>query len=123
MICGLLSLALQNAGCILSVYMDDLTISCERVPGQVIWAIKKEIYRRGLRYHKERSYAGKTAEVTGVLIREGKLLVPNRQRKKAYDLRAKLAQTEDPMQVMKLAAVLGGLNQQRKQVEGQSSRP
>jgi hypothetical protein len=73
----------KEAGCVLTVYMDDLTISGERVPGRLVWAIKQEIHRRGLRYHKERRYAGGTAEVTGILIRDGKLLVPNRQRKAA----------------------------------------
>jgi hypothetical protein len=112
----------KRAGCVLTVYIDDLSVSCSRVPGPVLWAIKQEIHKRGLDYHKERRYTRGPAEVTGILIRDGKLLVPNRQRKKAYDVRAKLAQTEDPTEATKLAAVLRGLDQQRKQVEGQSSR-
>ena len=32
---------IQNAGCTLSVYADDLTISGETVPEAAIWEIKK----------------------------------------------------------------------------------
>ena len=106
----------------LTVYMDDVTISADRVADSVVWAIKQEIHKRGLRYHKERRYTGTPAEVTGILLEYGKTLVPNRQRKKAYETRLALAVTEDPVEHARLTALLRGLDQQRKQVEGQSSR-
>ncbi len=55
----------KDAGCVLTVYMDDITISCDRIPGKVVWAIKQEIHRRGLNYHKERRYTRGIGEVTG----------------------------------------------------------
>jgi hypothetical protein len=111
-----------EAGCTVTIYMDDVTVSGDRVPGDALWAIKRQIHTHGLRYHKERRYRGKFAEVTGVIIRDGKLLVPNRQRKKAFDGRMRLAQLDDPAEIDLLARKLRGLDQQRKQVEGPTSR-
>jgi hypothetical protein len=112
----------KKARCAFTVYVDDLGISCTHVPGPVLWAIKQEIHKRGLRYHKERRYKGGPAEVTGILLKDGKTLVPNRQRRKAYEARMALADTEDAAEHARLTAVLRGLDQQRKQVEGPGSR-
>ena len=108
----------KEARCVLTVYMDDITISCDRVPGKVVWAIKQEIRRRGLIYHKERRYTGGIGEVTGGVVRDGKVVVPNRQRKKAYDIRTQLFATADPTEALRLASVLRGLDTQRRQIEG-----
>ncbi len=88
------------------------------MPERVVWAVRKQIHSRGLHYHKERHFTGGVAEVTGTLIRDGKMTVPNRQRKKTYDTRMKLAAAVDPAEAARLTSVLQGLNQQRKQVEG-----
>jgi hypothetical protein len=98
--------------------MDDITISCDRIPGRIVWAIKQEIHRRGLNYHKERRYTRGIGEVTGGVVRDGKVVVPNRQRKKAYDIRAQLSRTTDPAEALRLASVLRGLDAQRRQIEG-----
>jgi hypothetical protein len=107
----------REAGCMLTVYIDDITLSGSAVPESVAWAVRKEIHKRGLQYHKERHYAGRYSEVTGVLMRDGKLVVPNRQLKKAHDVRLKLASASDPGDMVQLKAVLHGLKEQRKQVE------
>jgi len=108
----------KRARCVLSVYVDDVTLSGDSVPERVVWEIRKQIHSRGLRYHKERRYTGGAGEVTGVLVKQGKLIVPNRQRKKAHDARMKLATAVDPTEAARLTSVLRGLNEQRKQVEG-----
>lgn len=108
----------KDAGCGLTVYMDDITISCDSVPGTVIWAIKQEIHRRGLIHHKERRYTGGIGEVTGGIVRDGKVVVPNRQRKKAHDIRMQLATATDPAETLRLISVLRGLDTQRRQMEG-----
>ena len=106
------------AGCILSVYMDDITLSGDEVPDRTVWAIKKQIHSRGLIYHKERHYTRGVGEVTGALIKNGRMSVPNRQRKKAHDTRMMLAVTVDPAEAAKLTSTLRGLNEQQRQVEG-----
>jgi hypothetical protein len=108
----------KEAGCLLSVYMDDIAVSGEIVPDKVIWQIKQQVHSRDLIAHKERRYTGGIGEVTGALIKDGKLQVPNRQRKKTYETRMALAATEDPAEIVRLSSVLRGLNQQRKQIEG-----
>ena len=108
----------KEAGCVLTVYMDDITISGEHVPDRVMWEIKKRIDRCQLEYHKERRYRAGVGEVTGSLLKNGQLLVPNRQLKKAYETRKALSAAADPDELRRLAAVLRGLDQQRKQVEG-----
>jgi hypothetical protein len=110
------------AGCILTVYMDDITISGDQVPERVMWQIRKCIAKRELTYHKERRYTAGFAEVTGVIIKDGRLIVPHRQRKKANETRNAITEA-DEAGAAQLCTVLRGLNQQRLQVEGmQSSR-
>jgi hypothetical protein len=111
----------KEAGCVLTVYMDDIAISGGNVPDLVMWEIKKQIHRRGLKYHKERCYTRGVGEVTGSLIKNGKLLVPNRQLKKAYDTRIAMAAATDADEMQRLTTVLRGLGQQREQVEALGS--
>ena len=44
----------KAAGCKLSVYIDDITLSGPAVPESLVWEIKKQIHSRGLVYHKQR---------------------------------------------------------------------
>src|SRR5690606_37786057 len=74
-------LALQH-GCALSIYIDDITVSGERVPTRMLWDIKQVIHGGGLRYHKEKRAVDRPCEITGVVIRNGRLLPPNRQHQK-----------------------------------------
>ncbi|MBW4092463.1 MAG: RNA-directed DNA polymerase [Proteobacteria bacterium] len=108
----------KEAGCLLSVYMDDIAVSGDIVPDRVIWQIKQQVHSRDLIAHKERRYTGGIGEVTGALIKDGKLQVPNRQLKKTYKTRMALAATNDPAEIVRLSSVLRGLNQQRTQIEG-----
>jgi hypothetical protein len=70
-----------DGGCILTVYMDDAALSGDTVPDGLVWNVRKAIYSRGLRYHKECRYSSGIAEVTGTILQGGKTKVPNRQLK------------------------------------------
>ena len=105
------------AGCNLSIYMDDVTVSGDRVSEKLMWQIRQQIHSRGLKYHKERHYCGGVGEVTGVVVRDGKTVLPNRQRKKVYDLRASLRNTQDPDQISAIQQKISGMVSQQKQVE------
>lgn len=107
----------QQAGCILSVYMDDVTVSGPSVSGSLIWDIKRQIRSRGLCYHKEKKFIGGVAEVTGVLLRNGRAMIPNRQHRKAHMLRVKLSETINVEEAILLSQRLNGLISQRKQIE------
>jgi hypothetical protein len=109
----------ESEGCVFSVYVDDLTISGDRVSGKLIWAIKQVIHRYGLRYHpgKERFYReGCPKDITGVIVSNGKLAMPNRQHKKKADHRRCMQAAALP-EKPKLAQKLKGLEAYLTQIE------
>lgn len=107
----------REAGCTLTVYMDDVTLSGVKVPDNLVWEIKKQIHRCGLHYHKEKFYAGQVSEVTGVIIRNGSLKLPNRQHKKIYELGQQLARGVESEQQNTLLNRLQGYEAQADQIE------
>ena len=78
-------------GLTLTVYIDDCTISGTRVTEAEMWSVKQAIFGRGLRYHKEKVYRGGFAEVTGTILRNGRITVPNRQMKKLRAVKRDIA--------------------------------
>lgn len=107
----------SDAGCKLSVYVDDVTLSGERVTDRVLWDVKRQIHSRKLKYHKENRYF-EVGEITGAIVKQGRLLVPHRQHRKAFIVRKQVAEATEQSELLRLAAVLRGLKQQRKQIEG-----
>jgi hypothetical protein len=71
---------------LITVYMDDITISGNCVSEKVIWRIKQIIFSHGLKYHKEKIYHKQPFEVTGIIVKDDEISAPNRQFKKRYDL-------------------------------------
>jgi hypothetical protein len=108
----------REAGCKVSVYMDDLTVSGYSVPECVMWDIRQQVHSRQLVYHKERHFRRGIGEVTGVVVRDGSVCLPNRQRKKLYDLKTILLETGDATAASALTRSITGLTSQQKQVEG-----
>lgn len=82
----------NDRGNTLTVYIDDITISGARVSKADIWEVRKMIRRAGLRYHKEKTFVDRPAEITGVVVRGMKLEAPFRQHKKMREVRALLAE-------------------------------
>ncbi|WP_375379615.1 reverse transcriptase domain-containing protein [Bradyrhizobium japonicum] len=58
----------RTHGLTLTVYVDDVTLSGRRVPRKIVWEIQKVIHASGLRYHKEKTYFDRAAEITGVIV-------------------------------------------------------
>lgn len=104
-------------GCQVTVYMDDLTVSGRVVPEHLMWQIRQAIYGHGLHYHKERRFTGRFAEVTGVVLRDGGIIAPNRQRRRAHDLRGELEALPDGEERQAIERKLAGLMAQRRQIE------
>ncbi|MCY4284141.1 MAG: reverse transcriptase family protein [Thiotrichales bacterium] len=79
----------QDAGCTLSVYADDVTVSGRVVPEEVIWRVKTLLRAHGHRCAgaKERARHARPAKITGVIVRGDRLQTPNRLQKKLHDLR------------------------------------
>ncbi|ADE14330.1 conserved hypothetical protein [Nitrosococcus halophilus Nc 4] len=113
----------HEAGCTLTLYMDDLTISGTNVSNKVMWRIKRQIHRRGLRYHKEKFYSGKeSAEVTGIVIRDGLLKMPNRQHQKIHEMRQRLQRETTLQQRERLKQQLQGRLSQARQISSANEK-
>lgn len=85
----------KERGYTFTVYIDDVTISGQRVPRRDIWEVRRMIHAVGLRYHKEKTFVDRAAEVTGVLLVNGRLVAPFRQHKKMHETRLLLTGCED----------------------------
>ena len=109
----------RNAGCTLSVYADDLTISGKIVPEVTIWKIKKTLRRHGHRYqiNKERKKFIKPSEITGVILNHNKLDTPNRLHKKLYEIRRELKGAKSKTRKAILEMKLRGREAQMNQVK------
>jgi hypothetical protein len=101
----------------LTVYVDDVTISGDAVSEQLLWEVWKTIHAAGLVYHKEKRFVDCGAEVTGVVLRNGKLALPKRRHLKMH-LTTKAAQSA-PNEVdrQKALATVRGMRAQWRQVE------
>lgn len=113
-----ISRIVESAGCTLSVYADDLTISGRIVPEAAIWEIKKVLRKHGHRYNadKERSKHGRPAESTGVILRHDGLHAPNRLHKGLHDVRCELARTNSGEHAAVLKAKVRGREAQMHQI-------
>ncbi len=108
----------EKAGFWLTVYVDDLTISGPKIPGSLVWAIKREIINTGLRYHKEKNYKGKGArKITGVIIKDDELRLPNAQHLKMHKLRKELAEGNNQENRKKILERLRGTQCQAEQIK------
>ena len=107
-----------DAGCRLSVYVDDLTISGDIVPEKAIWEIKTTLHKHGHRYKasKERRIHMRSTEITGAILGRDGLHAPNRQHKKLYDAHRELATTSSQTDREKLAMQIRGREAQMEQV-------
>lgn len=111
--------AVANAGCILSVYADDITLSGAHVPGALVWQVKQIIVKNGfkLKREKEVSLVGSPADITGVIVRNGMLKLPNRQLKKLAEIKKLQKLTTDKLLSIKLENQIKGRLSQRRQIE------
>ncbi|MBP1881587.1 reverse transcriptase family protein [Agrobacterium rubi] len=100
----------------LTVYIDDVTISGTTLSPTVLWDIKRAIHRSGLRYHKEKHFVDRPAEITGVIVNGERLVVPNRQLKKLFEIQRDLKQPLIREVESKLREKLTGLRGQVAQV-------
>ena len=98
------------AGNRLTVYVDDVTLSGDVVRGQTLWSIKATLHKHGHRTkeNKEESRHMTPVAVTGVILRDGALLLPNGQHEKQYRLRKALEGMPDGPDRQRTEAILAG---------------
>lgn len=114
-----ISEVVQKGGCKISVYADDITISGKIIYKAMIWEVKKIIHRHGLRLKesKELSLVDAPADITGVIVSNGRTRLPNRQLKKLAELKALRKVAWDSRLRRKLENQIAGRIAQRRQVE------
>lgn len=116
---ALLDKLASDHNCQITVYADDITISGPRVPGELMWQVRRAVELHGfnLKEEKERRARGGVADITGVICKDGKLTVPNRQRRKAVKLKEELDAARSPSAQKRIGQRLAGLKSQRQQIE------
>jgi hypothetical protein len=112
--------ACRQANVKLSVWIDDITMSGARVPGELIWQVKRELSRYALRYHKPRTTLSKPARVTGVILQpNGSISLPHRHHHKVHSLKSEAEQAEfraDARTLIRVQEKLVGLKGQEVQL-------
>lgn len=76
--------AVHAAGCKITIYVDDITVSGSFVPEELIWRIKQILHTYGHSHQrsKERRRFDKSAEITGIMVGPDQFSVPHRHYKK-----------------------------------------
>jgi hypothetical protein len=112
------ALLAKNAGCRLTVYMDDLTISGEKVGESLVWAIKQEIHKTGLRLNnkKQRRFSNGEGVVTGVFVMKDGVRLPKRSHLKLSETRKAALLANDETEKAKLMRRVRGIEAQHRQV-------
>ena len=99
----------RQHGCVITIYIDDVTLSGAKVPVKLVWAIKQLIHGGGLRYHKEKRAVSRRCEVTGVVLHNGGMLPANRHRNKLRKLKQAKDRERRPFASKSLLGQLAGM--------------
>jgi len=113
----------NEAGCRLTVYMDDITVSGNNVPDSLIWAIKQEIHKTGLHLNnkKQRRYSNGEGVVTGIVVTPSGIRLPKGSHLRLSEARKDYAAESDQMVKSKLLRRVRGMESQHRQVQGEKS--
>lgn len=107
----------------MTVYVDDLSISGKKLKGKTIWAIKQEIKKYGLKYHKEKKYTKTSPKlITGAVLQGGNVKMRNKHHQEIRRIKRELKVTTNTKARQKLEASLKGLLSYERQVSGISGQ-
>ena len=109
----------RDAGCKITLYMDDLTLSGDVVPDGLIWRVKQDIHSVGLRLNngKQRRYGGGEALVTGSIVTSTGLRPTKGSHLKLKMLLDECNNTRDSDARTILLRRIRGLKAQHKQIQ------
>ena len=113
----------NEADCKLTVYMDDITVSGNNVPDSLIWAIKQEIHKTGLRLNnkKQRRYSNGEGVVTGIVVTPSGIRLPKGSHLRLSKARKDYAAESDQTAKSKLLCRVRGMESQHRQIQGVKS--
>lgn len=108
----------REGGCDVSVYVDDIAVSGPVVRGATIHTIKQILRKHGhqTKDAKEESRLNRPVTVTGVILREGDLLLPNAQHYQRHRLRKALEGIRDGPERARLEASIAGHAETERQI-------
>lgn len=110
----------RSAGCQVTVYVDDITISGRVIPEALVWRVKQILHSYGHSYarKKERHHRNRAAEVTGIMVDNRKLSLPHRHFKKMQQARLGIrlasSETEKASQSARARSLEGQIQKIRK---------
>lgn len=114
-----ISKLVRDAGCIITIYVDDITVSGSMVPEKLIWEIKQALRNYGHTHQrkKERRHVGRAAEITGLMVSQVKFCVPHRHYKKMQAARLEARTTDDEKTKMSSLARARSLESQVQRLQ------
>lgn len=92
----------------LTVYVDDITLSGESLIRLHLCPIKKAFEDIGLRVHKTRFFGSRPASVTGAIVKESSLFLPNRRHQKISDGLKQMTVEADENERLRLSSTIVG---------------
>lgn len=110
--------AANQGQCKVTIYVDDITLSGKIVRENTVQEIKQIIFKHGHRTKddKEEARFMTPATVTGVVLREGALLLPNSQHHVRHILRKKLERVSEGDDFRRLEASIAGHDETERQI-------
>ena len=96
----------------MTVYVDDITLSGERLMRQHFCPIKKAFAATGMRVHKTRFFGTEPASVTGVIVKGDEILLPNRRHQRIVEgIRLLASNDANPDRPSIASTLLGQINE------------
>jgi hypothetical protein len=109
----------RSRGLVMTVYVDDITVSGPSANEGMVRKIGKIVNRHGLDYHKVRVFAAHEPKiVTGVVVTGQGLRVQNCKRKAVHEQLIEVRQNSDDPEVYKMCVGLLGRVTESAQIEG-----
>ncbi|MBW9266722.1 MAG: reverse transcriptase family protein [Candidatus Thiodiazotropha sp. (ex. Lucinisca nassula)] len=108
--------------CMLSVYVDDITVSGKNATKQLLGEVRKIISKHGYLTKQRKSFTypeSKPKQVTGTIVTSDDLRLPNQRHKKIWETRKQI-KVADPVEKDRLMKSLQGRIQESKQITKKS---
>lgn len=78
---------------VMTCYIDDITISGEKISHKNLFEVRKILKSRGLESHKKKEkiyFPGSNKLVTGIIVAQNNLKLPNKRHKEIYNLKKQI---------------------------------
>lgn len=117
---------ISRFGCHMSVYVDDITISGQGASKELLVEVMRIINRYDLPVNRKKSKflraQRKYNKVTGVVLTEDKLEIPNSLRKKKHEALVELNFAKNQVQKEELKQRIRGIDSAMKQISARTSK-